>query len=187
MLKHALAATLVVGFLVPVAQADLIPGDPIDIVGTFNGEAVWGTGIFGGETHPFLAETNYIDQFLFTTILVTSFELPPPPGKKFAGQIDISYDPVYLDNFHTEGIDITGIKEPGGSNFINSVEAFGASGNPIGLISTDGFNIHFEAFSGDILLNGGGIVSIVWTQVPAPGALALLGLAGLCGTRRRRR
>ncbi|MDG1838684.1 MAG: PEP-CTERM sorting domain-containing protein [Phycisphaerales bacterium] len=31
-----------------------------------------------------------------------------------------------------------------------------------------------------------GTITVYWTEVPAPGALALLGLAGLAGTRRRR-
>ena len=40
---------------------------------------------------------------------------------------------------------------------------------------------------GTIGVGGGGQVRIEWTTVPAPGALALLGLAGLAGARRRRR
>ncbi|MCH8314518.1 MAG: PEP-CTERM sorting domain-containing protein [Planctomycetes bacterium] len=40
---------------------------------------------------------------------------------------------------------------------------------------------------GNIGAGGGGLARLEWTTVPAPGAMALLGLAGLAGTRRRRR
>ena len=45
------------------------------------------------------------------------------------------------------------------------------------------WNIHWHNVGG----GGGGTTRIEWTTVPAPGTLALLGLAGLAGTRRRRR
>ena len=115
--------------------------------------------------------------------------MPAPPGKKFAGQIEITYEPIYLLGVpHFEQIDIFGIKEPGQVNVINTVEVVGPLGDaPFTTISTDGFNIHFETSSSDIA-SFGSTVSIVWTQsvIPAPSALALLGLAGLCGRRRRR-
>ena len=40
---------------------------------------------------------------------------------------------------------------------------------------------------GNIGAGGGGLARLEWTTVPAPGALPLLGLAGLAGARRRRR
>ena len=52
-------------------------------------------------------------------------------------------------------------------------------------ISTDGSSIHFSALVSEIL-QGGEFVTIQWNQIPAPGALALLGLAGLASRRRRR-
>ncbi len=183
MLRYVLVIAAVVGLLATVARADLEPGDPIDIFGFFDGEAAWG---FEGP-HPFGGVSLYTDVLFGTDIFVTSHELRPPPGKKFAGLIEIFYDAVYLIDFpHFEMIEISGIKEPGGKNFINSVEVVGALAD-FSTISTDGFNIHFEAFSGDIFIYGNSVVSITWTQIPAPGALALLGLAGLMGMRRRRR
>ncbi len=186
MLRYGLVIAAVVGFLAPVARADLIFGDPIDIEGSFAGETVWGSPFEG--PHPFGGETFYVEQLFFTPIVVSSGELLPPPGKKFAGQIGITYDPVYLvaPLPHREGIDISGIKDPGAKNFINSVEVVGPLAD-FSTVTTDGFNIHFEAYSLDILDFGGGTVTITWTQIPAPGSLALLGLAGLMGTRRRRR
>ena len=180
MLRSVFVLAAVVGLLVPVAQADLEFGDPIDIFGIFDGEAAW------GGTHPFGGDSLFTDNLFGTDIFVTSVELEPPQGKKFAGRIDISYDAVYLsENPHSEMIEISGIKEPGGNNLINSVEVLGDLAN-FSTVSTDGFNITFEALSVKIAQHGGNTVSIVWTQVPAPGALALLGVAGLLGARRRR-
>ncbi len=183
MLRNLLVISAVVGLSASVAQADLELGDPIDIRGFFDGELAW--GVEG--PHPFGGDSLYTDLLFGTDIFVTSFELEPPKGKKFAGQIDILYSFEYLfDVLHIETVEITGIKEPGGKNFINSVEVLGDLAD-LTKVSTDGFSIFFEANSVDIGNIGGGGVSIVWTQIPAPGTLALLGLAGLTGVRRRRR
>ncbi len=183
MLRSVLVIAAVVGLLAPVARADLKLGDPIDIRGFFDGEAVWG---FEGP-HPFGGVSLYTDVLYGTDIFVTSHELPPPPGKKFAGLIEIFYDTLYLFGFpHFETIEMSGIKEPGGLNFINSVEVEGPLAD-FSIVSTDGFNIFFAADSVDIGSYGNSVVSIIWTQIPAPGALALLGVAGLLGARRRRR
>jgi len=43
-------------------------------------------------------------------------------------------------------------------------------------------------FEGSARLGGGGdVVDVTWSNIPAPGALALLGLAGFAGTSRRRK
>ncbi|MHC4428758.1 MAG: PEP-CTERM sorting domain-containing protein [Planctomycetota bacterium] len=188
MLKHVLVAALIVGGTTPLAQADLILGQPIDIVGTNDLGGQWGTGVLGGVPHPFGGGSFYLDDILTTDIVVDSTELPPPAAKKFAGEFRTIYTTQYLSAFSFESIDIAGIKEPGLDNFINTVGSTDQFGNPLGLAVTDGFNITFSASTADILL-GGGSVRIQWTQsvIPAPGSLALLGLAGLCGTRRRRR
>ena len=184
-LKHVLAAALAVGLAAPLAQADLIPGvDTIDIVGTNDAGFQWGTGILGGLPHTFGGAGDvYVDELFGSLISVTSSELTPPPGKKFAGLIEITYDATYLVNVFFEHIDIGPIKDVLGGNFINSV----SSNVPNATVATDGFSITFDASTFDILPGAGGVVQIQWTQVPAPGSLALLGLAGLMGTRRRRR
>ena len=183
MLRYILVIAAAVGLLAPVARADLELGDPIDIHGFFDGEFAW--GIEG--PHLFGGESLYTDVLFGTDIFVDSLELEPPKGKKFAGQINISYSTEYLFGFpHFETVDISGIKEPGGKNFINSVKVLGELAN-FSTVTTDGFNIHFEADSELIGIYGGSVVKIYWTQIPAPGALALLGLAGLLGTRRCRR
>ncbi len=185
-LKHALVAALALGLAAPLAQADLLPGDPLTIVGGEPGIPHWGN-LFGN-FHPFgSATTHQVDGL--NVIAVTSDSLPPPPGKKFAGVITIDYGGAsgYMFDFpHLEVVDIFGIKDPGGINFINTVETDLPFPH---VITTDGFNIHFEVDSQDIATLPTPHVTITWTQsvIPAPGALALLGLAGLMGTRRRRR
>ena len=64
--------------------------------------------------------------------------------------------------------------------------------NGISFVSVNGdVNLEFyEAYddatgAADAVYNSG-TVTIYWNEVPAPGALALLGLAGIAGTRRRR-
>ena len=185
MLRNILVIAAVVGLSASMARADLEPGDPIDINGFFDGQAVWGSQF--EEAHPFGGFSEYTEFFLGTSIFVLSFELEPPKGKKFAGQIDIRYEDMYLTGDpHVEIIEISGIKEPGGENFINTVEVLGKLGG-FSSIGTDGFNITIEVESVLIDVFGDNMVSIAWTQVPAPGTLALLGLAGLLGTGRRRR
>ena len=184
MLKHALAAALVVGLLAPVAQADLVLGQPLDIEAGEPGIPHWG---FEGP-HPFGGNSLYTDNLFGNDIIVTSAEVQPPPGKKFAGVITIDYGGAqdYMFGFpHREVVDIFGIKDPGGKiNFINTVETDLPFPH---VITTDGFNIHFEVDSQDIATLPTPHVTITWTQIPAPGTLALLGLAGFMGTRRRRK
>ena len=185
--RYALLFAIVVGLTAPLAQADLIPGDPIDIVGTNNFGTRWGTGVLGGLPHTFGGLNLYSDTVLLSPITVQSFELlPPPPGKKFAGVIEITYESVYLGFFQAEHIDIGPIKDAAGGNLINSVVVLGDLG-AFSTVTTDGFSITFDALTSDILTVGGGVVQIQWGQVPAPGTLALLAVAGLMGGRRRRR
>jgi hypothetical protein len=184
MLKQALVIALLAGWAATPARADLEPGQLIDIVG--NGDADpdpdWGTGVQGGPSHAFTGLTDYPD--INGTITVTSQELQPPPDKKFAAEILIDYTlhTTHLSQNAMEHIEIFGVKEPGEINEINTVDS------NVGVVTTDGFNIFFDADTIDIIA-AGSIVQITWTQrlIPAPGAWALLGLAGLTGTRRRRR
>ena len=170
-LKHALVAALVVGLAAPLAQADLLPGDAISIVGSSDNMFLWGTPSYFA-----------LDMF---PVLVESRELMPPAGNKFAAEIRIDYENVYLDIFPFEHIDLFGLREPGGENFINTVGSPDDLGNPFGLATTEGFSISFDAATADPLGGGGGVVFT--TQGPAPGTLALLGAAGLMGRRRRRK
>ncbi len=185
MLRNILVIAAVVGLPASMARADLELGDPIDINGFFDDEAAWGSEFEGA--HPFGEVSFYSDILFGTDIVVMSAGLPSPPEEMFIGIIGIIYGETYLLEFpHTERIEISGIKEPGGRNFINFVEVAGKLAD-FSTVTTDGFNITFEAESSAIALYGDNTVVIAWSQIPAPGTLALLGLAGLLGTGRRRR
>jgi len=85
----------------------------------------------------------------------------------------------------TSTVELLGIKSPDSPFPITDARAKDAFGNDIGGIEFDGGNIIWVGGTMDIL-NSGELVTIQWNQIPAPGAIALLGLAGLTGTRRRR-
>jgi hypothetical protein len=65
----------------------------------------------------------------------------------------------------------------------------------VGVTSVDGFtqsDLNFEngvllvRMSGNTFISGGGRIDMTFSYVPAPGALALMGLAAGIGARRRR-
>jgi len=102
-------------------------------------------------------------------------------------QIEIDYT-QYDVGFFTTGtstVDLLGIKSPDSPFPISDARAKDAFGNDIGSIVFDGGNITWVGVANDILA-GGERVTIQWNQIPAPGAIALLGLAGLTAGRRRR-
>jgi hypothetical protein len=73
-------------------------------------------------------------------------------------------------------IDIFGLKDDG--------SILGASGN-FGTFTTDGNALHWEASGSAVSTIG--VLSFKVFQAPAPGAIAVLGLAGLAAGARRRR
>ena len=160
------------------------PGQGLTVNGEGDGPFAtqWGTWA-GGGTHPFGGSTVYPDPgFPTFSVTVSSGALPPPAGKKFAGFIVIDFTNFGAGDFPNHWVNISGIKDPAGGNFINSVTVIGA-----GQATTDGYTISWQGLGSDLGgLGGNPIVRIEWTQIPAPGAAAMLGLAGLAGVRRRR-
>ncbi len=184
------AGVAAIALLASPTVADLMFQDPITVNGTAgpeDGGTIWGThGTLGnqdnGLPHLFGGVSVYEDDVfagLGLVVIVNSVELTPPPGKRFAGAIVFdftSFDPEFLTN---HSIDIGPIKSPG-ENPINTVDLIGP-----GSVFTDGSSIFWDGLGADLGLNP--IVTIGWTQIPAPGTAALLGVAALVLTRRRRR
>ena len=187
-----LIAFAVVGiFVAASARADLSIDDPIDVNGFANDIPLWGThSMMNGTSDNGLPHLfGGLSQFenaelpgLGLDVLVSSDEIfPPPPGKTFAGFIILDFTFFEPESFLSHHVDILGLKEPDGANFINGVSVvFGP-----GLATTDGFNIFWDGSGEDLMFNP--VVVIEWTQIPAPAGLAVLGLAGMLGGVRRRR
>ncbi|MBT8485461.1 MAG: hypothetical protein HKO59_09120 [Phycisphaerales bacterium] len=90
------------------------------------------------------------------------------------------------DLFH---VDITGIKAPGDPQPIDEVaikSTFGGGAVPFNDNGIDGGNIRVTMLVSDVIAAGEDI-TIQWNQIPAPGAIGLLAVAGVVGGRRRRR
>ena len=77
------------------------------------------------------------------------------------------------------------ISDLGAGDFLGGVTGLQANSWTAGALGADTYTFSVEDLVGG---DGGAIGSLVikYTAVPAPGAVALLGLAGLAGTRRRR-
>lgn len=160
------------------AMADLIVGDPLTVIGQIEGtDIMWGTGINGGREHPFGGVTEYFEKD--GPITVSSFSLKPPPGHSAAGMLIMDFSESMLPFFHLTDIfiiDIHGIKSPGDGHYIDFVDGHNAT--------TDGYSINLLSIG--IAIKGPDVLEVVWTQIPGPSGLTLLGLAGFAWPRRRR-
>lgn len=99
------------------------------------------------------------------------------------------YDIGFFEPNGTHSLTLTDLYDDPGIQILD-VFAKTASGDSIGSISTDGENIVFDAPVADILAAigaGEDLPITIQFAIPAPGAVALLGMAGLAGGRRRRR
>jgi MYXO-CTERM domain-containing protein len=110
-----------------------------------------------------------------------------------------AHDPGQLNNFegswnaNDAALFITPDDAQGAAIALNSTSAAGQGGSGIGVLLMQITVTTGSLFSGQFNVNIGApglapqdILGLTYTNVPAPGALALLGLAGLVGGRRRR-
>jgi len=115
------------------------------------------------------------------------------PGWTYEMVVDFSdYDPGFFVPFGYDALAIyLFIKEPGTTAPISEINVKDGTGADLaytGMFNLEGHDdgvigIHVDT---NAVIAGGFTVTIQWNQVPAPGALALLGVAGLVGKRRRR-
>lgn len=88
----------------------------------------------------------------------------------------------YWDYTPATGMDSSGIFGPA-SGFFGGVNEVFVNGD--GLLRVYAWDSYADGVNPDAMILTG-TIRITYTAVPAPGALALLGLAGVCGARRRR-
>ena len=121
----------------------------------------------------------------FYSLTITS-NLSTRPGWQYDLLVDYAnFGTTYFaGGGFTFVVQITGITDPAGSiSAVNIKDAFGQ--NYLGAVVTNTANSIEVRISADSIIAGGDWMTIQWA-VPAPGALALLGMAGMVGSRRRR-
>ncbi len=175
----AFAAAAVAG----LAQAEFAPGNFVGVTGHASGspnpdivDTGWGTGYDQGQ-HQLGGVSNYWDAVYGPSlpVFVTSSVVNP-----YSVIFTIDFSQFVASDYTLYSFDITGLKSDGSILGV----AGGATGGTGGF-STDGNNVHWEGTISD-LANSGFVLSFKIYQAPAPGALALLGLVGAAGVRRRR-
>lgn len=194
LLALVLGATLALS--VSTAQADLMKNQPIPISGASMGNPAlpntgWGSIAHApglpfppGPQHPFGGLTVYDDQVFGPgfQVTVTSGAIPIPPGKRFAGFLQVDFTNWVPNDYLFHTFVFGPFKDQPDDNPINTLTLIG-----VGVAQADTTNGTISWMGFQSALMGNPIVRIEWTQVPAPGSLALLGMAGLVGNRRRRR
>ncbi len=157
------------------ASADWEDGQSVGILGSVTEleqkATYWGTGIADQPFHILGGQTTYFDPAYGdqATITVSSTVLSPT---MLSVVIDFS-DFVFLE-IASYAVVLPDLKVNGTIN--------GAISD-IGFTKTDGNSVYWFASSDDV---GTGSVKILITQIPAPAAAGLFGLAALAAGRRRR-
>ena len=159
-----------------VASADFFIDQPVTVIGAAGpqfGGTSWGTNIAGGTTHLLGTSTTYPDAgfpafFVVVTSVVNNIN---------SLTITMDFSNFSPGDFDFHAVDITGLKQDGSIIGVTASQG-------IAQIFDNGNSIHWDGSGPALALNG--IVTIEITQIPTPGAAALVGLGGLIGMRRRR-
>lgn len=175
----ALAATAVAG----MAQAEFADGNLVAVTGLAVGspnpdiqDTGWGTAFDQG-MHALGGNSNYWDTVYGTglPVFVSSTVVNP-----YSVIFTIDFTQFVASDYTQYSFVITGLKSDGSIIGV----AGGATGGTNGF-TTDGNSVNWNGTYGD-LADSGFIMTFKVYQAPAPGALALLGLVGAAGARRRR-
>jgi MYXO-CTERM domain-containing protein len=172
LLVPAIAAALCAA----AANAELIPGAPLSVSGTAGpefGGTTWGTSA-GQGVHLLGGSNTYWDATFGNPVLLT-VGVSSTINNPYSATFYFNFGDFQPSDFTQLTIDIVGLKSDGSIDGVASSQ---------GVAITDGNAVHWSGFGGEV--SEGGILWITVSQVPAPGALALLGVAGLVGGRRRR-
>lgn len=172
-----IASALAAAAIAAAANADFAVGNQVSINGAFgpglgNDYGTFGTAA-GQGTHSLGGQSTYWDTNdspLHYTVEVTSTVVNQ--WSVIFSMDFTNFEPAYYSNYT---IDIVGLKSDG--------SLLGVQGNSTGF-STDGNSIHWQGTGTE--LQGLGSLTFKVYQTPAPGALALVGMAGVFGSRRRR-
>lgn len=181
MKNHIALAALLASAAAAAATAEFFPGQPVGIVGTASAssnpniqDTTWGTGQSDGQgSHQLGGQSQYWDSVYGPTlpVFVTSTVNSP-----FSVTFIIDFTQFVASDYSHYTIDIYGLK--------SDATIQGATGN-FGTFTTDGNSLHWEGSGADVAAIG--VLGFKVFQAPAPGAIAVLGLAGLAAGARRRR
>lgn len=151
------------------ASADFALGQPITANGWGDGPFATQVGTWAGQGFHNIGGVNqWVDPFFTALFMTISSTLAP-------GHLSIVLDWTTFGpgDFPTIGMDFLGLKQDG------TIVEVSAS---IGSVVTNGNDVFWTAAGASL---AGAPVKIDIFQIPAPGALALVGLAGLTARRRR--
>jgi hypothetical protein len=174
LLASVLGASAAVA-IAPLAHAEFAEGNPVwiqGVAGPENGYTYWGTNI-SGQYHD-LGDANQQYQDTFNTnnyVSVTSWVNSP-----WSVTFSFDFSAYSPGTYSLHALEIIGLKNDGSLSSVTASQG--------GAVVQSGNKIRWDG-TGAGLANAPKLVLVI-EQVPAPGALALLALGGLTGTRRRR-
>jgi hypothetical protein len=191
---QAKSATLVCGALLAsiTALTDTVDAAPVAIgIDTFvhaTGSTQAFSRIIG--THQFGTQGQVMGAPPYT--ITVSSNPSQRPGWQYELMVNYTaYDPGYFIPFGIDRLtlDLNGIKPDGAPDPIIAINVKHIDGSTYtsGQNSFTGTSIHVDVAIAEVIAPGSNNIIIVqWNQFPAPGGLALLGVAGVLGGRRRR-